>query len=153
MNEQEALTRWPKLNGIHPVLIRKISKVLLAMEALGYPMRPVSGVRTLAEQQALYAQGRTKPGQIVTNANGVPRSKGGTGVSSHQTKDDGYGHAVDCAFIDVNDPEDSSDDSIDWSDSLPWETYGRCATAVGLLWGGDWKSFKDRPHVELPRSI
>jgi peptidoglycan LD-endopeptidase CwlK len=139
VTEEQAVQLWPRLVGVHPVMIRKLTRVLMAMEALGYPMKPVQGVRTAEEQAALYAIGRTKPGKIVTNADGV------TNKSNHQSKDDGYGHAVDCVFLTNGQP--------DWSDDLPWSTYGRCATAVGLRWGGDWKSFIDRPHVELPRSV
>jgi hypothetical protein len=47
------------------------------------------GVRTAAGQKALYAQGRTAPGSIVTNADGVKNK------SSRQVKSDSYGYAVD----------------------------------------------------------
>lgn len=147
MTHEEALAAHPKLIGVHPVLVRKGALVLQAMALLGFPMRVVQGVRTTEQQQALYAQGRTKPGAIVTNADGV-RTR-----SNHQPRVDGFGHAIDCAFVNVNGTPDSSDDRVDWSDDLPWGTYGRCATAVGLRWGGDWKSIVDRPHVELPRAI
>ena len=32
---------------------------------------------------------------------------------------------------------------------MPWTLYGRMATSLGLTWGGDWVSFKDKPHIEL----
>jgi peptidoglycan L-alanyl-D-glutamate endopeptidase CwlK len=126
---------------LHPILAAKLARVLAAMDALGFPMRIVSTVRTTDEQQALYAQGRTKPGPIVTNADGV-RIK-----SNHQAKADGFGHAADCAFLDLR--TDHPTDVV-WDNDLPWSTYGACARAVGLRWGGDFKSIVDRPHVELP---
>jgi peptidoglycan L-alanyl-D-glutamate endopeptidase CwlK len=121
------------LDGVHPVLVEKLQRVLAAMEALGFPMFVAQGVRTLEQQRDLYARGRTIDGHIVTNADGI-RHK-----SNHQVADDGYGHAVDCAFRD--DP---------WGEHRPWAAYGACAQAVGLRWGGAWTSFIDRPHVELP---
>ena len=56
------------------------------MEALGWPMFVVEGVRTTKRQQEHYAKGRTKPGKIVTHADGVRKK------SDHQAKDDGYVH-------------------------------------------------------------
>lgn len=128
-----------KLDGVHPELVKKVGRVMNAMYALGWPMMVVSGVRSTAQQQALYAQGRTTPGKVVTNADGVKDK------SNHQAKADGHGYAVDCAFID--NPNTVIDET--WSDSSPWTAYGACVKAVGLKWGGDW-STPDRPHVELP---
>ncbi len=124
-----------KLNGIHPILVAKVQKIQAAMAALGFPMKVVQGLRTADQQAELYASGRTKPGKIVTNCDGIKLK------SNHQAKDDGYGHAVDMAF-DASDP---------FADSLPWDTYGACAKALGLVWGGAWISLKDRPHIELPK--
>lgn len=130
-----------KLAGVHPDLIARVTRVLAAMSALGFPMFVVSGVRTDAEQLALYHQGRTTPGKIVTNCDGVIKR------SNHQTHSDGLGHAVDCAFVDNKlTVEDET-----WSPNSPWSAYGALAKAVGLHWGGDWvSSLNDRPHVELP---
>lgn len=125
-----------KLDGVHPVLTDKVTRILSALAELGVPMLVTDGVRTEAQQRALFAQGRTKPGRIVTNADGVKVK------SNHQAKSDGYGHAVDCCFLVNGKPS--------WDAKLPWRLYGEAAKALGLKWGGDWKSFKDLPHVELP---
>jgi hypothetical protein len=125
-----------KRDQLHPDLLAKLDKVMAAMSAIGFPMKIVQGVRTTEQQQALYAQGRTAPGKIVTNCDGVKNK------SNHQVKEDGFGHAADCAF---EGPEP-------FGDKLPWGAYGNCAVAVGLTWGGNWKPpLIDRPHVELPR--
>lgn len=84
-----------------------------------------SGRRSASEQAALYAQGRTKPGIIVTHLDGVSRR------SRHQD-----GLAVDCAFV-GDDPWDG-----------PWEMYALFAEGLGLVAGAHWKKFTDRPHVE-----
>jgi peptidoglycan L-alanyl-D-glutamate endopeptidase CwlK len=75
-------------------------------------------LRTFAEQDALYAQGRTKPGPIVTKAQG--------GLSLHN-----YGLAIDIALI-LDGKEASWDEKKDFDG---WE------------WGGDWK-FTDTPHFQ-----
>jgi peptidoglycan L-alanyl-D-glutamate endopeptidase CwlK len=126
-----------KLVGCHPQLIAAVGKVLDAMAALGHQMLVTDGVRTLAQQQALYAQGRTTPGPIVTEDDGV------THPSRHQLRpSDELGHAADCCFLVNGAPS--------WDARLPWQAYGACAQALGLTWGGAWVSLKDLPHVELP---
>lgn len=96
-------------------------------------------LRTRAEQDALYAQGRTAPGNIVTNA------KGSTYSSQHQ-----WGIAVDFYLdMDVNGNGTKKDDAFNNSTGL-FERVGAIAKSVGLGWGGDWSSIKDRPHLYLP---
>lgn len=125
-----------KLTGLHPVLVEKLHKVIAALNALGFDLVVVQGVRTAEQQAALYAQGRIQPGPKVTNCDGVKVK------SNHQTAKDGFGHAADCAF--------RVSGAISFAENLPWHAYGECAKAVGLRWGGDFKSLPDRPHVELP---
>lgn len=124
------------------MLVEKIGRILKAMDALGHPMLVTDGVRSTEAQQALYAKGRSEPGKIVTYADGVTRK------SNHQAKADGYGHAVDCCFL-VDLDGDGRDDPS-WSEHHPWALYGAMARALGLTWGGDWKTLRDRPHVEMP---
>jgi peptidoglycan L-alanyl-D-glutamate endopeptidase CwlK len=126
-------------DGVHSLLVKKITMVLRAMDALGFPMKIVQGVRTTAEQQKLYAQGRTIPGVIVTKADGV-RDR-----SNHQADlTDGLGRAVDCAFL--------VGGKVSWEG--PWALYGAACEAVGLVWGGGMKfgwHGEDRPHAQLPK--
>jgi len=127
-----------RLIGVHPTLVTAITEILDAMAAAGHPMFVVQGVRTVAQQQALYARGRTTPpiGSkfIVTMKDGV------THRSNHQPHADGYGHAVDCAFSGVVNP---------FGDQMPWEDYGKRVEAAGLIWGGRWSHPHDSPHAEL----
>ena len=119
-----------RLVGVHPKLSASILQILDQL-----PMFVVCGVRTTAEQHALYGQGRTQPGHIVTHDDGVIHR------SNHQIHlSDGLGHAVDCAWLGA-DP---------WGSTQPWLSYGLLVRAAGLTWGGDWKTFIDRPHAELP---
>lgn len=96
------------------------------------------GMRTYAEQDVLYAQGRTKPGTIVTNARG--------GYSNHN-----FGFAADFALL-LPDGRTVSWDTLrdDDKDSLPdWSEVVDQIRRLGFGWGGDWLSFKDMPHFEM----
>lgn len=131
MTEKDA----KKLAGVHPQLIDKITRVLAAMDALGHPMMVTDGVRTLEQQRALYAQGRTAPGPVVTNCDGTEKR------SNHQLRLDKLGHAVDCCFVVNGKPS--------WDAHLPWKAYGALGEALGLRYGGRFKMV-DCPHLELP---
>lgn len=128
-----------KFKNVHPLVEARVNKVLQAMDRLGFPMMVTDGFRTTEQQQILYAQGRTRPGLKVTDADGVKT------LSNHQAHNDGLGHAVDCCFIDEN-------GKPSWNTRFPWETYGSCCEAVGLSWGGRFKHPPDMPHVELKES-
>jgi len=135
--EQMVLTArdQARLKGCAPALITKVDQVLTALSAVGVTMFVTEGLRSTERQQALYAQGRTAPGDRVTNCDGVVLK------SNHQAHDsDGFGHAVDLAFAGA-DP---------YAEAHPWTLYGLLAEQVGLKWGGRWTSPHDRPHVELP---
>ena len=129
-----------RVEGVHPRLVTIIERVLAIMETAGHPMRVISGVRTTAQQQALYAQGRTTPGAIVTYLDGVTKR------SHHQAHlATGLGHAVDCAFID--NPDTPHNET--WDERQPWELYGVAGETFGLIWGGRWRRPVDKPHLEL----
>ena len=128
-----------RLGGLHPALATYMMRILDAMEVLGFPMFVTYGIRSDEEQAALYAKGRTAPGKIVTNVDGRLKK------SMHQLQLDGWGHAVDCAFID--DPETEKIET--WDPLQPWDVYGTMGEAYGLTWGGRWRTLVDRPHLEL----
>ena len=106
-----------------PLVERKVNEFITLAATQGFTLRIVSGFRSFAEQDSLYAQGRTKPGAIVTNARG--------GESLHN-----FG----CA-IDVVDRHKGYD--IDWS------KLGALGESLGFEWGGRWASFIDRPHFQI----
>lgn len=123
------------LTKVHPKLQETVPKILEAMGALGHPMLVTDTLRTESEQKALYAQGRTAPGLIVTNADGVVKK------SNHQAKADGLGHAVDLCFLVDNKPS--------WALQHPWKLYGLAAETLGLRWGGSFQALHDLPHIEV----
>lgn len=96
------------------------------MAAIGHPIVVTDEYRTHAEQDALYAQGRTKPGKIVTQAKG--------GESLHNWR-----VAFDVAF--------STKNGISYTG--PWDVLGEVAEALGLEWGGYWITFVDQPHFQF----
>lgn len=105
------------------------TKLIEEATAQGIHVKIISGHRTYAEQNALYAQGRTKPGLIVTKAKG--------GHSNHN-----FATAFDIGIF--------SADGKQYIDESP--DYKRCGLigeALGLEWGGNWKDFKDEPHFQL----
>jgi len=107
-----------------------IEHIRLAREAQ-IDARITSGYRSFQRQAELYAQGRTEPGNIVTNAQ--------PGESRHN-----YGEAYDLAIF--------VDDKPDWNrPESEWEKLGELGKSLGLEWGGDWVSLKDRPHFQLPK--
>jgi peptidoglycan L-alanyl-D-glutamate endopeptidase CwlK len=122
-------TSEKRLEKVHPELGKRIRDLIDAFAQRGTQVEVVQGLRTFAEQDALYAQGRSKPGPRVTNARG--------GQSNHN-----YGLAVDlCPFV---------NGKPDFTANATFVAIGAEAVKRGLEWGGNWKKFIDKPHVQLP---
>jgi peptidoglycan L-alanyl-D-glutamate endopeptidase CwlK len=113
--------------NLKPELVDKVRELIALASSQGYSLLVTQGFRSVAQQNALYALGRTRPGKIVTNAKG--------GQSNHN-----FGRAVDFAFIVKGE--------VSWLPSL-YAKLGKLAEQSGLDWGGNWKHFKDLPHVEI----
>ena len=127
------------MTALHPRLQTKAALLKEECKKQGIRIQFGECLRTKAEQDALYAQGRTAPGTIVTNA------KGNTYSSQHQ-----WGIAVDFYLdMDVDGDGAKKDDAYNISSGL-FDRVGAIAKTVGLGWGGDWTSIKDRPHLYLP---
>jgi peptidoglycan L-alanyl-D-glutamate endopeptidase CwlK len=93
-------------------------------------------LRTIAEQDALYAQGRTAPGKIVTNAKG--------GKSYHN-----YGAAIDiCLIIDGKEASFDMLKDYDGDKISDWMEAVAIFKTRGWEWGGEFKSIKDAPHFQ-----
>lgn len=120
----------PKLAGLHSVVRQATERLIERSFARGVPILITQGLRTIAEQDELYAQGRTKPGKIVTNARG--------GYSFHN-----FGVAIDFCLLQ---PDGKS---VSWTVGKDWMIVVEIAKELGFEWGGDWTSFKDYPHFEM----
>ncbi len=112
-----------RLQGVHPDLVRVVER---AIDLTTVDFTVLEGLRSPERQQTLVASGASQ-----------------TLNSRHIT-----GHAVDLgAWV---------DNQVDWS----WPLYTKIANAmkaaanelgVSIVWGGDWRTFKDGPHFELDR--
>ena len=123
----------------HPRLQRIASAWIKACATEGITVAIGETFRTVAEQDALYAQGRTKPGKKVTNAPGSSYS------SQHQ-----WGIAFDFYLkMDIDGDGSTSDDAYNDSTGM-FKKAAELAKGLGLAWGGNWKSLEDKPHLYLP---
>ena len=87
--------------------------------------------RSAKAQIDLFAFGRTKPGSKLTFKDGVKE------LSNHQLCPS---PAIDVFVM-------ASKKAV-W-DTKAYEPLGPLAEKYGLLWGGNWKEFKDYPHLEI----
>ncbi|MGD6897096.1 M15 family metallopeptidase [Bacillus infantis] len=139
MNLEQLLTKAePKLSKIHPELQYKARELIKMAYDKGIYVIITQGLRTIAEQNALYAQGRTAPGNIVTNARG--------GTSYHN-----FGLAFDFAISNSTGSVVYWDTSIDTNKDgyKDWQQVGQMGQKLGLEWGGAWDKFLDTPHFQL----
>jgi peptidoglycan L-alanyl-D-glutamate endopeptidase CwlK len=115
------------LSGLHP-RVQNLALILLqrALEA-EIIIKIISGMRTIEEQDKIYAKGRTAPGKIVTTKRG--------GFSNHN-----FGLAFDIGIFKGKKYIEESPD---------YRSIGKLGESIGLVWGGSWKSFPDEPHFEL----
>lgn len=122
-----------KLDSVEPYFKLKIEELLVKTEMATNRKWGVSdGRRTMAQQREIYAQGRTKPGKVVSNAK--------PGQSAHN-----FGLAVDIW------PLKPDGKNFDWNaaDTL-FKKMADIAVSMGLTAGYYFKSIHDAPHVESP---
>lgn len=128
------------LSGVHPKLVAVIE---LALQVSQVDFMVIEGVRTPERQKELYAQGRTKPGNVVTwtlNSNHFINEK------------TGFGHAVDLLPA-----------PYDWKNTKPFDLMAAAMLQAAkelnteIRWGADWdrdghpreRGETDSPHFEL----
>jgi peptidoglycan L-alanyl-D-glutamate endopeptidase CwlK len=106
-------------------------------------------LRTFAEQNALYAQGRTRLFDAQGRRLGVvTKAKGGQSIHN-------YGLALDIVLLRDKDGNGTFE-TASWEDTIDFDKDGiadwmevvNILKANGWTWGGDWKSFKDKPHFQ-----
>lgn len=123
----EQLTDRIKVDQLYPPFAALVRRLVTALEGREARFYATSGLRTVEEQDALFAKG------------GVTKARGG--YSAHN-----YSCAVDlCHDLDVNRPGLQPDYT-----AASYDVLGEEAAKLGLEWGGRWESFPDRPHVQLP---
>jgi len=116
------------LDELLPQVKSRVDAFIQACKDKGIDILVTSTYRDLESQDALYEQGRSTPGKIVTNARG--------GDSYHNWR-----CAVDVVPIIGGKP--------DWDGSHPvWVEIGKIGEECGLEWAGNWKSFKELAHFQ-----
>jgi peptidoglycan LD-endopeptidase CwlK len=121
---------------LHPVVSAKKDELISLAADKGINIVITQDFRSIEEQDKLYAKGRTAGGDIVTNAKG--------GESYHN-----FGLAIDFALLSIN-------GAVIWdmnydgngNSRADWDEVVEIAKGLGFEWGGDWRSFKDYPHLQ-----
>ena len=123
-------SKWPqtkKLQSLNPAFSVKVQNVISALTQRGFQPKIFFGWRSVAVQQELFAKGRTKVRFSFHNAQ----------------KPDGTPNAYAADIIDKR---------WGWNqeakDNGFWSALGEAAKKQGLVWGGDWTSFKDVAHIQ-----
>ncbi len=118
------------IGALHPAMRDSVRAVIDELAAMGVEVRVTETYRDPARQDALFAQGRTTDGPIVTNARG--------GSSYHN-----YAVAVDIVPVSVIGTKN-------WSPNHPhWAKVGEVVQRHGFTWGGNFSSITDKPHFQM----
>ena len=132
-----------KVEDLLPLVGHKAILHVHACKQAGIDLLITCTYRCPADQNALYAQGRTKPGAIIT------RAKAGDSLHQYRVAYDAVplrngkpvwgikGNGID------TDPSDDSKDDLEL-----WQRVGELGKSCGLEWAGDWKDFKEFPHFQ-----
>jgi peptidoglycan L-alanyl-D-glutamate endopeptidase CwlK len=128
-----------KLEDLHPDLRPLAEWLVEECRELDIDILITCTWRSHAEQDVLYAQGRSKPGKIVTYARG--------GQSAHNFVLDGKpaSKAFDVVPLIGGKPE--------WDAEHPvWQHVGELGESMGLEWAGRWKKFREYAHFQMRES-
>jgi peptidoglycan L-alanyl-D-glutamate endopeptidase CwlK len=121
------------LNELLPIVKTKVDYFIRLCAESNIELLITSTYRDIESQNALYDQGRTTEGRIVTNAKG--------GESFHN-----YRCAIDIVPLVCGKP--------DWDGSHPiWQQIGELGEKAGLEWAGRWKSFKEMAHFQYTNEL
>lgn len=132
-------TLHPRVQPIFKSIVLAGKRIAKELGAGDYQM--IGGTRTYAEQNDLWAKGRTTPGPRVTNAKG--------GYSNHNFGIAGDFGAFSKEGTYLGESAPALEDKIHRAVAA-WvkETY-----PGEIEWGGDWTSFKDYPHFQYDTGL
>ncbi|WNB94038.1 M15 family metallopeptidase [Bacillus sp. NEB1478] len=127
----------PMPTEINPIVASHRDQLIQRAAQKGINIVITDDFRSAAEQDKLYARGRTTEGTIVTHVEG--------GESYHN-----YGLAIDFALL-------LKDGTVVWdlkrddnkNGKSDWMEVVAIGKELGFEWGGDWYGFKDYPHMEM----
>ena len=130
-----------RIELMHPSIREKLKAEYLEINSKlpkNVRLRFAYTLRTVKEQNDLYAIGRTKAGKIVTNAKG--------GQSIHN-----YGLAFDIVILYDKDNNGTFETAVFDNKDPYFIKVKDYFISKGWEWGGDWKNFKDYPHFQLKK--
>lgn len=138
-NEHDEKSRedTPLTEALHPTIKKKTDQLVEIAAKKDIHVVITDTVRTMEEQDRLYAKGRSAEGNIVTDAQ--------AGESYHN-----YGLAIDYAI-------ENKKGNVIWDTGYDGNNNGKSdwfevadiAKELGFEWGGDWQGFKDYPHLQI----
>ncbi|MBD7946357.1 M15 family metallopeptidase [Psychrobacillus sp. Sa2BUA9] len=133
-----------RIGAVHPSLKEYTIELIKRCYNEGIYIQISSGFRSNEDQAYIYGQGR--PNYIW---NGKKYGSKGSIVSNAQpgTSIHNYGLAIDY-FLVSNDGSKSL-----WVVNEKWRRVAAIAKSMGFEWGGDWKSFKDYPHLQYNKGL
>ena len=117
-----------RISDLDPIVSAKCAMHMKLCRDAGIELMLTSTYRNKKAQDELYAQGRTAPGRIVTNA------KGGQSFHNYKVAYDVVPLVSGKAMWDIKHPS--------------WHIVGGLGKAAGLDWAGDWKRFREFPHFQ-----
>lgn len=120
------------INALLPHVARRVVAFISALEKAGITILVTCTVRSPEEQDRLYAQGRTVPGRIVTNAKAWQ--------SWHNVR-----RAIDLVPLRDGKPVWGTQGA----DLVLWRQIGEIGKNNGLEWAGSWRKFREYPHFQL----
>lgn len=121
-----------KIEDLHPIVADKCRKFIELCDAQGIDILITSTYRDIESQNELYAQGRTKPGKIVTKAKG--------GQSFHNWR-------VAFDFVPLLNGKPA------WNDTALFTRCGEIGESVGLEWAGRWVKFRELAHFQYTNGL
>ena len=122
---------------LHPIVAEKVEILIEKTAEKEITILITDGYRSFEEQDKIYDKGRRTPGKVVTHAEG--------GESYHN-----FGLAVDFA-LQLENGNVIWDIEYDGNGNgqSDWFEVGGIAKELGFQWGGDWRGFKDYPHLQM----
>jgi peptidoglycan LD-endopeptidase CwlK len=122
---------------LHPIVAEKVEILIEKTAEKNIEILITDDYRSYEEQDKLYEKGRSTPGQVVTHAEG--------GESYHN-----FGLAVDFA-LQLENGNVIWDIGYDGNGNgqSDWFEVSEIAKELGFQWGGDWRGFKDYPHLQM----
>lgn len=121
-----------KIEDLHPKVAKMCQEFIKKCDEQGIDILITSTYRDAESQDELYAQGRTKPGKIVTKAKG--------GQSFHNWR-------VAFDFVPLLNGKPA------WNDTALFTRCGEIGESVGLEWAGRWVRFKELAHFQYTNGL